>query len=82
MTRYDELTKARESLLGDMESAEYELDMAKEALYRVAGTRAEASAQAERSRAEAHYEAAEQALSDWLESDDGIEWAKLDEVLG
>ena len=82
MTRYNELSAAREALLDAMESAEYELDMAKEALYRVAGTRAEASAQAERSRAEAHYEAADAALSEWLESDDGLEWAKLDEVLG
>ena len=82
MSRYDNLSAVRDTLLDTMESAEYELDMAKEALYRVTGTRAEASAQAELSRAEAHYEAAEQALSDWLESDDGIEWAKLDEVLG
>lgn len=78
--RYEYLRVKRSALMDAIEEAEYNLDMAKETLYRVTGTRAEASAQAERARAENHYDVAMQALDDWIDSPEGEEYYQLDEA--
>jgi hypothetical protein len=64
-----------------VEVAEYDLDMAKETLYLVVGSHAEANAQAELARAEAHYDAAMQAFDDWISSSDGVEYGNLEEMM-
>lgn len=77
--RYEYLRAKRDTLMDAVEEAEYSLDMAKETLYRVAGTSAEASAQAERSRAENHYDATMQTFDAWIDSPEGEEYYQLDE---
>ena len=76
-TTLDTLTEQRNALMDAVESALDEVDMCKETLYRVAGSAAEASAQAALSRAYNAYEAAMQAFDEWIVSPDGEMYDKL-----
>lgn len=78
MTRLDELAARREALLDAMGAAHMNLMAAREELYDALDTPQEADKQAELSRAEAAYSAAESELDDWLKSPDGVEWNDLD----
>lgn len=64
MDRYATLCNEHDELVQALEEA-------RDGLYSAIGTRKEADAQGEYARADA-------ALSAWLDSDDGIEWSRLD----
>ena len=76
-TTLDTLTEQRSALMDAVDAALDEVGMCKETLYRVAGSAAEASAQAALSRAYNTYEAAMQAFDDWIVSDAGMAYDAL-----